>query len=346
MKVKMTSLNILNFVLIILTFLTTNPQAKVIHKKKELNVGEEVSKNDATVDQDENQLVRPRRSVVSKTIRDCYKKFVAGNQPPSGFRQDHTNIRYICQQVPGDPVTYYYSTMFDLNYGIPVYSAYVVLQKQASQFGKVHRTGREEWRQEPASDLTYIDEKIYDKGHLLPAMTYSFSEAYMLSTFTYTNAVPQISGFNRGQWAQYEKRIRQYATRECSPNGGDLYLITGISEVSLHCDGGGATQEIPMKVLKPSGDAISIPRSMWTAGCCIAPSRGVLGAFAVIGNNLKDKKKVFISQVKMTKLQDFLLIGVEGFGGTDINLFPANPGCSDPLKRVNLKSMPKELCPT
>lgn len=65
----------------------------------------------------------------------------------------------------------------------------------------------------------------------------------------------------------------------------------------------------------------------------------------------RTKKKVFISQVKMTKLQDFLLIGVKGFGGTDINLFPANPGCSDPLKWVNLKSkflpsMPKELCPT
>ncbi|XP_029185574.2 uncharacterized protein LOC114953487 isoform X2 [Acropora millepora] len=354
MKVKMISLNIVNLVLIILTFLTTNPQAKLIHQKKELN-GEEVSKNDVTDAQDENQLVRPRRSVVSKTIRDCYKQFVAGNQPPSGFRQNHTNIRYICQQVPRDPVIYY-STMFDLNYGIPVYSAYVVFQEQASQFGKVNRTGREQWRQEPgitkqASDLTYIDEKIYDKGHLLPAMTYSFSEAYMLSTFTYTNAVPQISGFNRGQWAQYEKRIRQYATRECSPNGGDLYLITGISEVSLHCDGGGATQEIPLEVLKPRGDAISIPRSMWTAGCCIAPSRGVLGAFAVIGNNVKDKEKVFISQVKMTKLQDFLLIGVKGFGGTDINLFPANPGCSDPLKWVNLKSkflpsMPKELCPT
>ena len=37
MKVKMTSLNIFNLVLIILTFLTTNPQAKLIHKKKELN---------------------------------------------------------------------------------------------------------------------------------------------------------------------------------------------------------------------------------------------------------------------------------------------------------------------
>ncbi|XP_015778679.1 PREDICTED: uncharacterized protein LOC107356589 isoform X4 [Acropora digitifera] len=338
MKVKMTSLNILNLVLIILTFLTTNPQAKLIHQKKELNVGEEVSKNDATVVQDENQVVRPRRSVVSKTIRDCYKQFVAGKQPPSGFRQDHTNIRYICQQAPDDPVTYY-STMFDLNYGIPVYSAYVVFQEQARQFGNVSRTGREKWRQEPgitkqASDSTYIDEKIYDKGHLLPAMTYSFSEAYMLSTFTYTNAVPQISGFNRGQWARYEKRIRQYATSECSRNGGDLYLITGISEVSLHCDGGGATQEIPLQDLGAgTAPKVSIPRSMWTAGCCIVPSTGAVGSFAVIGNNLKSTK---VESLKMTALQDFLLIGVNGFGGTDIKLFPANPKCSDPVKDVNL----------
>lgn len=112
-------------------------------------VGGELNKNDATDVQDENQLVRPRRSVVSRTILDCYKQFVAGNQPPSGFRQDHTNIRYIYQQVPGDPVTYFYSTMFDLNYGIPVYSAYVVFQDQANQFHTVIRTGKEKWRQEP-----------------------------------------------------------------------------------------------------------------------------------------------------------------------------------------------------
>ena len=37
MKVKMTSHNILNLVLIILTFLSTNPQAKLIHQKRELN---------------------------------------------------------------------------------------------------------------------------------------------------------------------------------------------------------------------------------------------------------------------------------------------------------------------
>ena len=184
-------------------------------------------------------------------------------------------------------------------------------------------------------------------------MTYSFSKAYMHSTFTYTNAVPQISGFNRGKWARYEIKIRQYATTKCSPNGGDLYLITGISEVNLLEKAGkleaiqGELRDLGTK----TAPKVSIPRSMWTAGCCIAPSRVALGAFAVIGNNLKDKSKVFISQVDMTELQDFLLIGVRGFGGTAINLFPGNLGCSDPLKRVNLKnkfvpSMSKELCPT
>ena len=164
----------------------------------------------------------------------------------------------------------------------------------------------------------------------------------MLSTFTYTNAVPQIAGFNRGQWARYERKIRKYATSVCSPNGGNLYLITGISEVSLKRGAGPeAIQNVPLEVLKPKGDAISIPRSMWTAGCCIVPSSGVLGAFAVIGNNRQDKSKVFMSQVKMTKLQRFLRIGVNGFGEAAIDLFPAIPGCSDPKKGVNLLKRPR-----
>ena len=186
--------------------------------------------------------------------------------------------------------------------------------------------------------MTYASQRTYAKGHLLPAETYSFTDAHMLSTFTYTNAVPQITGFNSGQWAQSEKRIREYATSVCGPNGGNLYLITGISEASLQMGISGleAIQEIPLKVLKPSGDAISVPKSMWTAGCCIHPFSGALGAFAVIGNNRGDKSKVFMSQVEMTELQNFLLIGVSGFGGAAIDLFPLNPGCSDPRKKFNL----------
>ena len=89
-----------------------------------------------------------RRSFVSTNVTDCYKHFFAGTQPPSGFRKDHKNIRYICQQVPNDTEDYFYSTMFDVDYGIPIYSAYVVRQAQVSQFGTAQRVGVDNWRQE------------------------------------------------------------------------------------------------------------------------------------------------------------------------------------------------------
>ena len=107
-----------------------------------------MNKNDATV----VQMVRPRRSVVSpKTIPDCYKQFVAGKTPPSGFRLAHTNIMYICQQLPDDPTkTFFYSTMFDVGYGIAIYSAYVVSKADASKIGTIKRKdlGVEKWREE------------------------------------------------------------------------------------------------------------------------------------------------------------------------------------------------------
>ena len=63
------------------------------------------------------------------------------------------------------------------------------------------------------------------KGHLVPAETYSFSPGYMRSTFTYTNAVPQYGTFNSGQWAVYEKKIRNYAQNTCSKNNGEQFTI-------------------------------------------------------------------------------------------------------------------------
>ena len=70
---------------------------------------------------------------------------------------------------------------------------------------------------------------------------------------------------------------------------------------------------------------------------CIKSGTNVaLGPFALIGNNRQDKSKVFMSQVEMTELQNFLLIGVSGFGEAAIDLFPLNPGCSDPRKKFNL----------
>ena len=58
----------------------------------------------------------------------------------------------ICQQVPDNTADFFYSTMFDVDFGIPIYSAYVVRQAQASLFGTAQR-GVDNWRQEDGKPL-------------------------------------------------------------------------------------------------------------------------------------------------------------------------------------------------
>ncbi len=94
-----------------------------------------------------SQQAGDRRSVIQATDnRQCYRQFFVGNVPPTGL-QSNNNIRYICQMC-GNPLTPCFSTMFNINYGIPLYSAYVVRRGQALNFGAAPRTGLN-FRQEP-----------------------------------------------------------------------------------------------------------------------------------------------------------------------------------------------------
>ncbi|KAL9982650.1 hypothetical protein ACROYT_G004719 [Oculina patagonica] len=371
-----------------------------LYKLGNAGLSDEVAKNP----EHKSQLVRPRRSVVSKTVTPGCENFFLDKAPPIGFRLDHTNIRYICQQLPGD-VENFYSTMFDLDYGIPIYSAYLVTKEHADEFGTATRAGITMWREETVltccrsleskissdfsawslkyrfcvsrrdlhqsqrditlqqqlnikctgiklqgSDSKYAGQTTHAKGHLLPAETYSFTDDHMLSTFTYTNAVPQTRTFNSGAWAQSEKNIRNYATYTCSKKGGDLYLITGVSEAQIKEIDTTSTrpvvQAVKLKSFRGEG-GIKIPNSMWTAGCCVVPDvpkKGayeVKGAFAVIGNNVKALDRMHMSSVTVKELQDILHVGVHGAGGTSgIVLFPGNPECSSDLKQVKITGKP------
>ena len=190
-----------------------------------------------------------------------------------------------------------------------------------------------------ASDKAYEKQSTYAKGHLLPAETYSFTDGHLGSTFTYTNAVPQKTKFNSGPWLQYEKKIRNYASQTCGKNGGDLFLITGISEAHIERNIDGALSAVKknLKFMKPSGGNIAIPNSMWTAGCCIVPSKGAVGAFAVIGNNLYSKKAINTFNATVRQLEGFLHIGVKGFNGSAISLFPGNSKCYDDGNDIKLR---------
>ena len=167
------------------------------------------------------------------------------------------------------------------------------------------------------------------KGHLVPAETYSFSDAHLRSTFTYTNAVPQYATFNSGQWSNHERLIRVYAEFICSKNGGDLYLLTGISDKEIRFKPGNIIKaKAKLLDLMPEPPYIVIPNSMWTAGCCVTiVGQNVLGSFAVIGNNDPRKDKIRMSQVAVKTLTKLLKL-------TD--LFPGKPGCSDDINDVTL----------
>lgn len=289
----------------------------------------------------ESKVTVLRRSVVSAKADDkCYRKFFVGNMPPTGFISSTgkaaKNIRYICQQ-PRKYRTPFFSTMFDLKYGIPIYAAYFVEQQQVSKFGSASRKGQK-FRQEP--DIPADNQgsnKMYSrtgkpsihKGHLVPAETYSFYEGNLRSTFTYTNAVPQYGTFNSGQWAKYEKKIRDYAKNNCSTKQADLYLLTGISEVTIRQGHGNSIKTLkprrqPKRMSKPP--KVVIPSSMWTAGCCVRGTT-VFGSFAVIGNNVPNKGDIKMSQVTVRKLES--IIG-------NVDLFPGNHGCENKNNDVTI----------
>ena len=152
------------------------------------------------------------------------------------------------------------------------------------------------------SEVLYRNQPIqgrYERGHVVPVNILRYSDESARATFTYTNCVPQIAGFNRGVWKKYEGKIVEYARDYCAPNGGTLYLITGTSQVKfeeiLNLQGQitGVDKSVkPMEwfhdnvnIYPALGPKIAIPNSMWTVGCCWKDNYGVVGAFGVMGDN-------------------------------------------------------------
>jgi len=192
------------------------------------------------------------------------------------------------------------------------------------------------------SDAIYLNQQ-FDKGHLVPGAIYRNTPDSLRSTFVYTNAVPQRPAFNRGQWSQFERRIRMYA-QQCTrgPQPGTLYLITGTAFGHIQINPQGMNP-VQVNQLGPAGNnpAVDIPNSMWTAGCCVHPIS--IESFAVIGNNLQNRNQIFTQQIPVARLQDILGDDVNNLniGGPNVDLFPGNGACSN--LNNNLINLPRGI---
>ena len=205
------------------------------------------------------------------------------------------------------------------------------------------------------SDELYKNQPIpclYDRGHVVPVNILRYSKESALATFTYTNCVPQIAGFNRGQWKKYETKIVQYAQHYCGPKGGTLYLITGTSQVkfeeklSLENEIIGVDKSVPpmegfhdnVDKFPKLGPKIAIPNSMWTVGCCLNLNNEVMGAFGVMGGNSLNQQllnEFMMPRQTVASVQEALQLEDES-----IELFPNGGDCYDPSKQVKWNKIP------
>lgn len=245
------------------------------------------------------------------------KSFLDQQMPTGLFDVKSKTLRYICQTIPETPGVYYYSTLFDEDTGIAVLSAYIVDPIQAKGIGLI-KDRAHSWRvnkdiSRQGSDALYYQSGL-DKGHLNPVKINSFVKEYVKSTFTYTNAVPQYPGWNRGQWKKYEGYIANYVQSVCAGKyGGTMYLLTGTSHFHLTVGVGSPTQDATGSIEPFPGPSnpnkIVRPNSMWTAGCCVWKEMGKAKAesIAVMGNNDSDKGKLGTTSMTLAELEGILV---------------------------------------
>lgn len=82
-----------------------------------------------------------------------------------------------------------------------------------------------------------------------------------------------------------------------------------------------------MKIGDSKFGLISVPNSMWTAGCCVRPNGQKTESFAVIGNNVQNKQGTFTQQVTVAQLQTILQADVNKQKNVNVDLFPGNKDC-------------------
>lgn len=54
----------------------------------------------------------------------------------------------------------------------------------------------------------------YDRGHMVPAEDFAYSDSLQKLTFSYYNCVPQNPKLNRGKWKKYEAKVRKLSQKD------------------------------------------------------------------------------------------------------------------------------------
>ena len=143
----------------------------------------------------------------------------------------------------------------------------------------------------------------FERGHLAPAKTFSYSCDAECSTFTFINAAPQIKSVNAGAWKWGEMYVRKYLLD--NPDS-TVHVITGVLHERK------TVNELMSKETKKSlikkHTGVHVPTNYYTAVYDATMKRG-FGMIA--GNDDKVKGSKVLPALSLAELED--RVGIQLF---------------------------------
>eukprot|EP00063_Salmo_salar_P068184 XP_014043019.1 PREDICTED: endonuclease domain-containing 1 protein-like [Salmo salar] len=281
-------------------------------------------------------LLPPALSHVVKfsDVPECKEFFLEETTPNlpgilvDGTVKDQNRYKQICQKFKYTKKNvvyeiYMFATLYDTTNRIPVFSAYTFTGVGLSE------KRPDKWMIEPQLDggvdqvmsleedrVTYTHQAVnqdYDidgnnkkvnKGHMFPK-AFAHQPVNQNSTFTLTNAVPQVKTFNEGSWGTMECKVRKILLKQCLDNTGKpkAYVVTGA---------------VPSKS-NTLNNRVNIPDLMWTAYCCYNNKMKKWIAQAHWSENEEEPNKKVLNPHTLADLYNMLK---QHYPGGDIQVFP------------------------
>ncbi|NXM66229.1 ENDD1 protein, partial [Serilophus lunatus] len=252
-------------------------------------------------------------SEVVTSFESSCPQFFYKNTPPNITLQQQDRA-LICQWYKNQS---FFATLYNKTGRIPVYSAYIyqpasgnrtqtwMVEPQLirsnftkemeteSNLNKTEHVTPEQIGQNQAISMDYDKLNCWERGHLNPNGHHNTNDS-RIATFTLTNAVPQNSSLNRGNWRVYEQKTMKENNKDCINN--TTYVIVGA---------------VPGNTFIPN-KRVNVPSHIWSSACC--QTNNSMKAWGAIAANNQ-------SQVTVLTLRQLEGNLTELYGKGNVSLF-------------------------
>ena len=237
-------------------------------------------------------LQHPALDGADASFAACAKHFFRG-KPPIG--RHLAGLRQVCKP--------HVAVLHDDVRKVPAVVAFTLRFLRS----KTLVPAEEDWRPDPDApeDVQATDDDYtgsgYDRGHLAPAKTFSFSCEAESATYTWLNAAPQQPASNKHIWIRTERFLRQYLAAH---PGHDVHVLVG------------TWFDPNTKRSKNIGEGVGVPDAYWTANWDASAknadgTRGIGWGFVVKNTKPRKLKGGYPPPVLMTIKQVEAAISIE-----------------------------------